>query len=115
LGVTEQPLEDDTWRLNDDNWSAWLDADRLPSGGLVIRPRRPGDVFYPLGMPGQTIKVQDFYMNVKIPRRARLHWPLVCAGEQVVWVVGYRIANPLRITEKTKRILHMEIKRLPVT
>jgi tRNA(Ile)-lysidine synthase len=54
-------------------------------------------------------------MNVKIPRRARLHWPLVCAGEQVVWVVGYRIANPLRITEKTKRILHMEIKRLPVT
>jgi tRNA(Ile)-lysidine synthase len=109
LGVTEQPLEDDTWRLNDDNWSAWLDADRLPSGGLVIRPRRPGDVFYPLGMPGQTIKVQDFYMNVKIPRRARLHWPLVCAGEQVVWVVGYRIANPLRITEKTKRLLHMEI------
>lgn len=115
LGVTEQPLEDDTWRLNDDNWSAWLDADRLPSGGLVIRPRLPGDVFSPLGMPGQTIKVQDFYMNVKIPRRARLHWPLVCAGEQVVWVVGYRIANPLRITEKTKRLLHMEIKRLPVT
>ena len=113
LSVTEQPLEGDTWRLNDDNWSAWLDADRLPAGNLVIRPRRPRDVFSPLGMPGQTIKVQDFYINVKIPRRARLQWPLVCAGEQIVWVVGYRIANPLRITEKTKRILHLEIKRLP--
>jgi len=113
LSVTEQPLEGDSWMLNDDNWSAWLDADRLPAGNLVIRPRRPRDVFSPLGMPGQTIKVQDFYINVKIPRRARLQWPLVCAGEQIVWVVGYRIANPLRITEKTKRILHLEIKRLP--
>ncbi len=114
LSATEQPLVGDTWRLNDDNWSAWLDAERLPAGNLVIRPRRPGDVFSPLGMPGQTIKVQDFYINVKIPRRARLKWPLVCAGEQIVWVAGYRIANPLRITEKTKRSLHLEIKRLPV-
>ena len=114
LSVTEQPLEGDSWMLNDDNWSAWLDADRLPAGNLVIRPRRPRDVFSPLGMPGQTIKVQDFYINVKIPRRARLQWPLVCAGEQIVWVVGYRIANPLRITEKTKRSLHLEIKRIPV-
>jgi len=103
----------ETWKLNDDNWSAWLDADQLPETSLVIRPRQPGDVFHPLGMRGQKIKVQDFFINVKIPRRARLKWPLVCVGEQVAWVPGYRIAHPLRVTENTRRVLHLQIKKLP--
>jgi tRNA(Ile)-lysidine synthase len=101
------------WLKTTDNWSAWLDAERLPAESLVIRPRRTGDVFAPLGMGGQTIRVQDFYTNVKIPRRARAQWPLVCAGQQVVWVAGYRIGHPYRIVEKTRHILHLEIKRLP--
>jgi tRNA(Ile)-lysidine synthase len=70
-------------------------------------------MFAPLGMGGQTTKLQDYFINNKIPRRARVNWPLVCAGEQVVWVVGYRIAHPFRITEKTKNILHLEIMKLP--
>jgi tRNA(Ile)-lysidine synthase len=106
-------LQSEDWLENTDNWSAWLDADRLPADSLVIRPRRAGDVFAPLGMDGQTIKVRDFYANVKIPRRARAQWPLVCVGQQVVWVTGYRIGHPYRIIEKTRHILHLEIKRLP--
>jgi len=101
------------WLSNTDNWSAWLDADRLPTDSLVIRPRCAGDVFSPLGMGGQSVKVQDFYTNVKLPRRARTRWPLVCAGEQIIWVAGYRIGHPFRITEKTRHTLHLEIKRLP--
>jgi tRNA(Ile)-lysidine synthase len=101
------------WLHSTDNWSAWVDADRLPADGLVIRPRRPGDFFAPLGMGGQTVRVQDFYTNVKLTRRARKFWPLVCSGEQIVWVAGYRIGQPFRITEKTRQILHLEIKRLP--
>jgi tRNA(Ile)-lysidine synthase len=106
-------LTTNDWLANTNNWSAWLDADRLPTDSLVIRPRCAGDGFSPLGMGGQTIKVQDFYINVKIPRRARTQWPLVCAGEQIVWVAGYRIGHQFRITEKTTHILHLEIKRLP--
>ena len=89
----------DNWSQNTDNWSIWLDADRLPADSLVIRPRLAGDVFSPLGMAGQTIKIQDFFTNVKMPRRARKQWPLVCAGEQIVWVAGYRIGHPFRITD----------------
>jgi tRNA(Ile)-lysidine synthase len=82
---------------------------------MVIRPRRAGDVFSPLGMAGQTIKIQDFFTNIKMPRRARKQWPLVCAGEQIIWVAGYRIGHPFRITSATRHILHLEIKRLPQT
>jgi tRNA(Ile)-lysidine synthase len=99
--------------VSGDNWSVWLDADQLPADSLVLRPRRAGDVFSPLGMDGQSVKLQDFYINIKIPRRARIRWPLVCSGEKVVWVVGYRIAHPFRITEKTKHVIRLEIKRLP--
>ena len=106
-------LTTEDWRQEADNWSAWLDADRLPSDSLEIRPRRAGDVFAPLGMGGQTTKVRDFYTNIKMPRHARAQWPLVCAREQIVWVTGYRIGQPFRITEKTRHILHLEIKRLP--
>jgi tRNA(Ile)-lysidine synthase len=108
----ESPQDTEGWRQSD-NWSAWLDADRLPADNLVIRPRHIGEAFSPLGMAGQTIKVKDFYINLKIPRRARGRWPLICAGDQVLWVAGYRIAHPFRITENTKHILHLEIKKLP--
>jgi tRNA(Ile)-lysidine synthase len=113
LTEEEMPPNAEGLPLSSDNWSIWLDADLIPADRLVVRPRRAGDIFIPLGMAGQTIKVKDFYINLKIPRRARAHWPLVCAGEQVLWVVGYRIAHPFRITEKTKHILHLEIKKLP--
>jgi tRNA(Ile)-lysidine synthase len=113
LTKEETSLKPESWPPGRGNWSAWLDADRLPSEGLVVRPRRPGDVFAPLGMGGQTLKVRELYINLKIPRRARLHWPLVCAGDQVAWVTGYRMAQPFRVTEATKRMLHLEIKRLP--
>ncbi|MGD0751803.1 MAG: tRNA lysidine(34) synthetase TilS [Anaerolineales bacterium] len=106
-------LTTDDWSQNTDNWSAWLDADRLSADSLVIRPRRAGDVFSPLGMAGQSIKIQDFFTKVKMPRRARTQWPLVCAGEQIIWVAGYRIGHPFRITTGTRHILHLEIKRLP--
>jgi tRNA(Ile)-lysidine synthase len=112
LTKEETSTNAEDWSKSSDNWSVWLDADRLPAAGLVIRPHQAGDVFPPLGMGGHTIKIKDYYINLKIPRRARLHWPLVCAGEQILWVVGYRIAHPFRITEETRHILHLEIKRL---
>jgi tRNA(Ile)-lysidine synthase len=63
-------------------------------------------------MGGQTIKLREFYINEKIPRRARAHWPLVCVGGKIAWVPGFRLAHPFRVTEGTKRVLHLKIKKL---
>jgi tRNA(Ile)-lysidine synthase len=98
-----------------DNWSVWLDADQVATEPLIVRPRRAGDQFSPLGMASQTIKLREFFINVKLPRRARANWPLVCAGEKIVWVPGFRLAHPFRITDQTRYALHLEIKRLPET
>jgi tRNA(Ile)-lysidine synthase len=93
-----------------DNWSAWLDAD-LTGDRLTVRPRRLGDVFSPLGMNRQTVKLREFFIKVKIPRRARSGWPLVCAGDQVVWVPGFRLAHPFRITGKTCQGIHLRLEK----
>jgi len=93
---------------NDDSFVAWLDAD-LTGDRFTVRVRRAGDVFSPLGMNRQTVKLREFFINVKIPRRARAAWPLVCAGEQIVWVPGFRLAHPFRLTERTKRAIKLTL------
>ena len=47
-----------------------LDADAV----LEVRPRRAGDRYQPLGMESGSLKVSDYMINQKIPRRARGGW-----------------------------------------
>jgi tRNA(Ile)-lysidine synthase len=111
LVLEEASLDTEDWMRNTDSWSAWLDAD-LTAGRLTVRPRRAGDRFAPFGMDGQSIKLQDFFVNVKLPGRARAHWPLICVDEEVVWVPGYRIAHRFRVTGKTRQVLRLALKKV---
>ena len=51
--------------------------------GLVVRVRRPGD-----RLAGRSKKVQDVFVDAKVPARERDEWPLVVAGDEVVCVPG---------------------------
>ncbi len=97
---------------NDDHFQVWLDAENLPDS-LVLRPRRQGDHFSPLGMDGHSQKLSDFFVNEKVPHRARDRWPLLCAGDEIVWVPGYRPAHQYRLTGKTRKIFYLSITRPP--
>jgi tRNA(Ile)-lysidine synthase len=65
------------------------------AGPLRLRGWRPGDRFQPLGLHGAK-KLQDFFVDAKIPRAARARVPLLVAGDRIAWVVGLRIADPFR-------------------
>ena len=57
----------------------------------------------------QEKKLQDFFVDEKVPRLRRGRVPLVCAADRrIVWVVGFRIANPFKVTEQTKRIVRIK-------
>jgi len=90
-------------------YEAWMDADALP-GPLMVRARRPGDRFAPLGMGGHTMKLSDFMINEKLPRRARSRWPLVVAGGEIVWVPGFRMAHGVRLRPETRRAVHVRLR-----
>jgi tRNA(Ile)-lysidine synthase len=95
---------------NNDPFQAWVDAQAI-SDALELRVRQEGDRFEPLGMDGHEMKLSDFFINVKLPQRARDRWPLLCMGEKVVWVPGYRPAHPFRLTETTRQAFYFSMTR----
>lgn len=88
---------------------ALLDAAKLADcTPLRVCTPRPGDRFVPLGGPGQ-MKLQDFFVNLKLPRRERAQTLLVCCGQEIAWVVGYRIDERFKVTPETKEIVRIEL------
>jgi len=62
-------------------WGPWtIASDRA---GLEVRARRPGD-----RLAGRRKKVQDLFVDAKVPRAERDMWPLVVSGDEVVAVPG---------------------------
>ena len=59
----------------------WRLESEIP--GLAVRTRRPGD-----RLAGRRKKVQDLFVDAKVPRAERDAWPLVVSGEDVVAVPG---------------------------
>ncbi|MFZ6028310.1 MAG: tRNA lysidine(34) synthetase TilS [Chloroflexota bacterium] len=95
-------------RTNDDPYHTWLAAD---TSSLLVRTRRPGDRFRPLGMGGASLKLADYFINRKLPRRARQRWPLVCVGDEIAWVPGYHLAHPFRLTETAQQAVHLWLEK----
>ena len=62
-------------------WGGWRIESQLP--GLKVRGWRPGD-----RLAGRKKKVQDVFVDAKIPRSDREGWPLVVRGDEVVAVPG---------------------------
>ena len=74
---------------------------------LSVRQRRPGDRFQPLGM-NMPKKLPEFMVDAKIPRSWRGHIPIVCSPQQIIWVVGWRIDDRVKVTEASKEVLRLE-------
>ena len=75
---------------------------------LRMRNFRPGDQFYPLGAKG-TQKLKNFFTDHKIPKFERPKVPLLVSGEMIAWIVGYRIDERVKITEKTRKVLAVKV------
>jgi len=106
------PSGSDEARLTPDDPTIELaDADRI-AFPLRLRTRRPGDRFVPLGMKKE-VKLKDFLINESIPFFDRDDLPLLCDQERIIWVVGVRISDEVRLTDRTERILVMRVERDP--
>ncbi len=91
------------------DFTAYLDADRLDDA-LAVRCRQPGDRFQPLGM-GSSKKLARFMIDEKIPAAWRRRVPLVCSSEHILWVVGWRIDDRVKVTGDSGPVLRLEFER----
>jgi tRNA(Ile)-lysidine synthase len=72
-------------------WGPWTIESDAP--GLEVRTRRPGD-----RLAGRTKKLQDVFVDAKVPRKERDSWPVVVRDEQVVAVPGIVEDAEVRVT-----------------
>jgi tRNA(Ile)-lysidine synthase len=90
---------------------AYLDSEAVGSA-CVLRPRRPGDRFCPLGMGGWSKRVNEFMINEKIPASWREHIPLlVNEEERIVWVCGWRPDERACVTDSTRQVVWLHFER----
>lgn len=78
---------------------------------LVVRTRRPGDRFFPLGAPG-TKKLSDFLADSKVDPAEREKVAVLCDQLGPIWVIGHRIDDRVKITALTRRVLHLSARPL---
>lgn len=91
-------------------WEAYLDADRIKLP-VLLRTRRPGDTFCPLGLQGHHQNLAEFMVDQKIPGEWRACLPLVEGGNQILWVSGYRLDERSRLQSGTTRVLVLKFEK----
>lgn len=83
----------------------WLDYDRLQLP-LLVRGRRAGDRFRPLGAPG-TKSLSDFFIDEKIEPALRVSTGVLCDQAGVVWVMPLRIDERVKLRSNTRQALRL--------
>lgn len=97
---TIQPEKVDFAKLEKN--SAAFDFDKLHFP-LEFRRWKEGDRFQPLGMK-QTKKLSDFFIDEKVSKFEKSRLWLLCSGNDIIWIIGYRINDLYKITAQTKKV-----------
>ena len=77
------------------------------SDPLRVRNFRHGDRFQPLGMSGRK-KIKDLFIEKRVPLSVRSVWPLVTAGDEVLWIPGYGRSALAVTSQTTTAVLHLK-------
>ncbi|WP_032123603.1 tRNA lysidine(34) synthetase TilS [Clostridium amazonitimonense] len=109
LGIKLLCKNDNKLNLNGKYNIKYFDFDKI-KGNLSIRYRKEGDRFIPYGMRGSK-KLKDIFIDSKVPREERDNIPLICFGEHIAWIVGYKVSDTFKVENKTKNILSITIER----
>jgi tRNA(Ile)-lysidine synthase len=81
-------------------------------GGLTVRNRKPGDRLRPVGLGGRK-KLQDVLVDRKVKRSERDTVPIVTdASDRIVWVAGHVVSEEFRVTERTKGVIILKLRRV---
>ena len=77
-------------------------------GKLRVRSWKPGDRIQPFGMTGSK-KIQDIFVDAKVPRESRDRVPIMEDGQKIIWVAGFALSDLVKVTESTGDFIVMRV------
>ena len=86
---------------------AAFDFDRIKFP-IQIRKWKEGDYFHPIGMKGKK-KLSDFFIDEKLSRFEKEKCSIMCSDEKIMWIIGHRMDDRFKITNKTKKAYIAEL------
>ena len=88
-------------------YTKWFDYDRI-KGTTRLKTRQEQDYLI-INAQGNRKKIKKYFIDEKIPACQRDHILLLADDTHVLWVIGYRISEDVKVTEHTKRILEIRV------
>ena len=87
-----------------------FDCDKIKDT-LCVRMPADGD-YIVINADGRRKSISKLFIDLKLDRESRKQVPVVCMGNEVLWVVGIRGTENYHITEETKRVLVLSYTEL---
>jgi len=98
------------WRNYKDDKYCLLDYNKV-SLPFVVRNRKEGDKFIPLGMKGHK-KVKDYFIDKKVPDFKRDKIPLLFDNQdRLLWICGFRMDDRFKLTKESKKTVLLKYQK----
>ena len=99
------PYDGNTDKIPRKMYTKWFDYDKIKDS-LAIRNRRKGDCFL-LDAMGHHKKLEDYFVNEKIPASRRDEQLLLAGEEEIFWIIGGRMAYGAGVSDTTRWVLEI--------
>ncbi len=90
----------------------WFDFNKIKPP-LLIRLRKAGDRFIPLGL-NEEKKVGKFLTAARVPQQVRQKLLIVADNEKIIWLWPIRTSQQAKVTGETRKILQLKITEMPI-